>query len=81
MLPLHQTPMEHWAGVEPANSGFADRSSTDGVPAHFGAPGEARTRDPLIKSQVLLPTELLAHIIYKVEIFQKFAKRFHLQEV
>ena len=33
MLPLHQTPMEHWVGVEPTNSGFADHSSTDGDPA------------------------------------------------
>ena len=50
MLPLHQTPMEHWVGVEPTNSGFADHSSTDGDPAHFGAPGGDRTRDSRIKS-------------------------------
>lgn len=29
----------------------------------YGAPGEIRTRDPLIKSQVLLPAELQAHMV------------------
>lgn len=28
-----------------------------------GAPGESRTPDPLVRSQVLYPTELRAHII------------------
>ena len=27
-----------------------------------GAPGRIRTHDPLVRSQVLYPTELLAHI-------------------
>ena len=30
--------LEHWAGVEPAISGFADRSSTDGDPTHMVLP-------------------------------------------
>ena len=33
---------------------------------YCGAPGGTRTRDPLIKSQVLLPTELLARIENKI---------------
>ena len=31
-------------------------------PADFGAPEGTRTPDPLIRSQVLYPAELLAHI-------------------
>ena len=30
-----------------------------------GAPGRIRTRDPLVRSQVLYPTELLAHAYLK----------------
>lgn len=40
-------------------------------PFHFGAPSEARTRDPLLKRQVLLPTELQAQIF-----FVRFIHRF-----
>ena len=29
-----------------------------------GAPGRIRTHDPLVRSQVLYPTELLAHISF-----------------
>ena len=31
--------------------------------AVYGESGETRTPDPLIKSQVLLPTELLTHMV------------------
>ncbi len=30
--------------------------------ARYGAPGEIRTPDPLVRSQVLYPTELRAHL-------------------
>ena len=32
-------------------------------PGLFGAPGEIRTPDPLVRSQVLYPTELRAHCV------------------
>ena len=37
-----------------------------------GAPGRIRTRDPLVRSQVLYPTELLAHTFPSTIIIGNF---------
>ena len=36
----------------------------------YGAPGEIRTPDPLVRSQILYPTELRAHILAEREGFE-----------
>ena len=70
-LPVELTPhIRPLAGLEPATSASLRRSTTHiHVYTHMyalsysrhSAPRGTRTLDPLIKSQVLLPTELLAH--------------------
>ena len=48
--------------------------------AHSGAPGRIRTHDPLVRSQVLYPTELRAHIAFSMqEIIYLSAYYFILQ--
>ena len=51
-------------GFEPAT--FCSQSRRDTklryVPKYFGAPDKIRTRDPHIRSVILYPTELLAHV-------------------
>ena len=36
-----------------------------------GAPGRIRNRDPLVRSQVLYPTELRAHPYFQISDFQR----------
>ena len=45
--------------------GLRRRSSK---PLIYGAPGEIRTPDPLVRSQVLYPTELRAHICLQIDL-------------
>ena len=49
--------------------------------SEYGTPGEIRTPDPLVRSQVLYPAELRAHITNKIiiEIFETYFLNFTLQ--
>ncbi len=55
---------------------------SDWYPFVFGAPGEIRTPDRLVRSQVLYPTELRAHTIHTLRIcFLGFVAFAHLASV
>ena len=41
----------------------------------YGAPGEIRTPDPLVRSQVLYPTELRAHNFFMPSMAQRLGLR------
>lgn len=43
-------------------------------PQEFGAPGRIRTRDPLVRSQVLYPTELPARRVVILRTLEDFVK-------
>jgi hypothetical protein len=47
-----------------------DLSGTDQVVDMSGAPGRIRTSDPLVRSQMLYPTELRAHIAWACNLLK-----------
>src|SRR5690348_11906722 len=54
--PVPGESVTHVSGI---NRHFCDRHT----PLNIGAPGRIRTHDPLVRSQVLYPTELRARIV------------------
>lgn len=43
----------------------------------YGAPGEIRTPDPLVRSQVLYPTELRAHFLVIIANLKYMSRNFY----
>ena len=56
-----------WIFIRVSTNSYIKASARALGEATPGAPGAARTRDPLLKRQVLLPTELLEQIIYPIQ--------------
>jgi hypothetical protein len=63
-----QEKSEPQIGIEPMNESFADSCLTTWLLRH-GTRGETRTHDPLLRRQMLYPTELLPQNYLKSNLF------------